>query len=54
MKSAWKKWCRWCSEWEISSTRSNINYALDFLANFLEGLGTQIHSNPQVCNICVS
>ena len=35
MKSAWKKWCRWCSEWKISSTRSNINYALDFLAKFL-------------------
>ena len=55
MKSAWKKWCRWCSEWKISSTRSNINYALDYAQqNFWEGLGTQIHSNPQVCNICVS
>ena len=38
-ESAWKKWCGWYSQWEISSTRSNINYVLDFLAElFKKGL----------------
>ena len=35
-ESAWKKWCGWCSEWEVSPTRSNINYILDFLAELFE------------------
>ena len=35
-ESAWKKWCGWCSEREISPTRSNINYVLDFLAELFE------------------
>ena len=34
--SAWKKWCGWCSEPEISSTRSNINYVLEVLAELFE------------------
>ena len=29
-------WCGWCSEQEISSTRSNIDYALEFLAELFE------------------
>ena len=38
-ESASKKWCGWCSQREISSTRSNINYVLDFLAElFKKGL----------------
>ena len=35
-ESAWKKWCDWCSEREISPTRSNINYLLTFLAELFE------------------
>ena len=35
-KSSWKKWYGWCSERETSSTRSTINYELDFLAELLE------------------
>ena len=35
-ESAWKKWCGWCSEWEITSTRLNITYVLDFLAELFE------------------
>ena len=35
-ESAWKKWCGWCSEREISPTRSNINYVLDFLSELPE------------------
>ena len=35
-ESAWKKWCGWFSEREISPTRSNINYILDFLAELFE------------------
>ena len=35
-ESAWKKWCGWCAEREISPTRSNINYVLDFLAELFE------------------
>ena len=35
-ESTWKKWCGWCSEREISPTRSNINYVLDFLAELFE------------------
>ena len=35
-ESAWKKWCGWCSEREISPTRSNITYVLDFLAELFE------------------
>ena len=29
-ESAWKKWCGWCFEREMSPTRSNINYVLNF------------------------
>ena len=32
----WKKWCGWCSEWEISLIRSNINYILDFLTGLFK------------------
>ena len=35
-KSAWKKWCGWCSEREISPTRSNINYVPPFLADLFK------------------
>ena len=28
---SWKKWYTWCYEREISPSRSNINYILDFL-----------------------
>ena len=35
-KSAWKKWCGWCSEREISANRSNINYVIDFFAQLFE------------------
>ena len=35
-KSAWMKGCGWCSERDISPTRSNINYVLDFLAELFE------------------
>ena len=35
-KSFWKKWYGWCSERETSSTRSSINYELDFLAELFE------------------
>ena len=30
------KGCGWCSERDISHTRSNINYVLDFLAELFE------------------
>ena len=53
-ESAWKKWCGWCSEREISPTRSNINYVLDFLGRIIWiGFGIQNHWNSQVCDICV-
>ena len=35
-ESAWKKWCGCSSEREISSTRLNINYVLDFSAELFE------------------
>ena len=35
-ESAWRKWCGWCSELEVSPTRSNMNYVLDFLAELFE------------------
>ena len=34
-KSAWKKWCDWCPEREISPTRSNRNYILDFFGRII-------------------
>ena len=35
-ESAWKKCCGWCSKQEISPTRSNTNYVLDFLVELCE------------------
>ena len=54
-KSAWKKWCDWCPEREISPTRSNRNYILDFFGRIIwEGVRIQKHWKSQVCDIGVS
>ena len=50
----WKKWCGWCSEWEISLIRSNINHILDFLTGLFKKELVLYHWDSQVCNIFVS
>ena len=35
-ESAWKKWGSWCAKREISPTRCNISFVLDFLAELFE------------------